>query len=228
MEKNINLFSDKASLLLRALLTAPEGKRTVPSFVREGLSLGMASMAANQAEAAGYIEHVRRVSGESYCRLLRPELLLKDWTSVYSFQNNRRVTYVAREPKILKTLGEFLGKKGVRHALTLFSASRLISPYVKDGRDFAYVNVHPQRAASLLREMEGSLGLVRAKHGWNLCLASPLYKSSVFRDARLVRGRPVVSNLQLYLDLMGFPPLGRQELEENLLPLWREKGVPFV
>src|SRR5258706_11557885 len=125
MHRSINVFSDSASLIFRALLNNPSKKWTVPSFTKQGVSLGLASMVINKAESLGYIEHVRRVAGESYCRLLRKDLLLKDWTNFYSFGWNLTTTYFYHRPDFLKVLDEFLNKKNRKYALTLYSASRL-------------------------------------------------------------------------------------------------------
>lgn len=223
-----NIFSDRASLILRAMLNEPVRKWTVPSFTKQGVSLGLASMVINKAESLGYIEHVRRVEGESYCRLLRKDLLLKDWTNFYSFERNLRTTYFYQKSDFLKVLNEFFNKKKKKYALTLYSASRLISPYVKDERHFIYLDLAPHQAKAFLKELETRFALLKLVHGGNVCFTIPYYKSSVFQDSRLIKGVPVVSDLQLYLDLMGFPPAGRQEIEENLLPLWQKKEVPFV
>ena len=228
MDRSINVFSDSASLIFRAMLKDPSKKWTVPSFTEEGVSLGLASMVINQAESLGYIEHIRRVAGESYCRLLRKDLLLKDWVNFYSFERNPKNTYFYQGGDILKELNKFMKKKERKYALTLYSASRLISPYVKDERDFVYLDVDPRQAKVFFKELETRLTLQKALSGGNVCFAIPFYKCSIFRDSRIIKSFPVVSDLQLYLDLMGFPPVGRQEVEENLLPLWRKKGVSFV
>jgi len=223
-----NVFSDRASLILRAMLNNPRQKWTVPSFTKEGVSLGLASLVVNKAESLGYIEHIRRVGGESYCRLLRPELLLKDWTDFYSFERNPHTTYFCQKSNFLKTLDAFLKKNNKKYALTLYSASRLISPYVKDDRHFVYLDLDPREVKTFFKELETCLPLLKLTHGGNVTFALPYYKSSIFRDVQWIKKYPVVSDLQLYLDLMGFPPVGRQEVEENLLRLWRKKGVPFV
>jgi hypothetical protein len=223
-----NIFSDKSSLILRAMLENPSRKWTVPSFVEAGVSAGLASLTINTAEAAGFVEHVRRVKGESYCRIVRREALLKEWSRAYSFEKNSHAYYLYPGKDFLAAADNYFRRRGAGYALTLYSATRLISPYVKDDRHFLYVDAPADGLKEFLKETESRLGLHQVAERGNVCLALPFYKSSVFRDARQIEGYPVASDLQLYLDLNTFAPVGRQELEENLIPLWKGKKVPFV
>ena len=49
----------------------------------------------------------------------------------------------------------------------------------------------------------------------------------VFRDSKKLKGYRVVSDLQLYLDLMGFPPSGPEEAD-YLVSRFKKKGRSFV
>lgn len=111
--------------------------------------------------------------------------------------------------------------------LTLYSASRLISPYVKDDRYFIYLKVPPEKWVGVLKDLELQLNLYRLVQGGNVCFAAPFYHSSVFRDAKTIKGCPVVSDLQLYLDLMTFPPAGPEEAQ-HLISHFKKKGLSFV
>ena len=57
------------------------------------------------------------------------------------------------------------------------------------------------------------LDLKDADQGANLVLMMPYYKHSVFYDSREVEGLRVVSDIQLYLDLYGYPVRGREQAE---------------
>jgi hypothetical protein len=220
------LFADRSSLVLRALLREPERRWTIPDLAREGVSFGLASLVLNRAEAQGLVARVR-LGPNSYSRLSDPVRLLRAWTGAYGFDRNPQVIYHYPGRDLPRRLREVLGARRVRYALTLFSASRLISPYVKDDREAVYLDVAPDRAAALLRELESELGLLRLARGGNLCFALPYYRQAVFRTLHPVHGQPVVSDLQLYLDLMGFPPSGPEEAA-HLLEVWRRKGEPFA
>ena len=220
-----NIFSDRSSLVLRSLLEEPERKWTTLDFVPLGVSKGLASEVLARAEALGYVERVRK-GPESYTRLIRKEKLLKDWQAGYSFEKNLQTFYYYPKADFLKVAARYLERKKVRYALTLFSASRLIEPYVKDTREFLYLTLERDEFFPFLKEMEIQTGLLKLVTGGNVCFAMPFYRSSVFRDSRKLKGYPVVANLQLYLDLMGFPPSGPEEAEP-LIPYFKKKGAFF-
>ncbi len=134
-----DIFSDRASLVLRAFLREPEKRWVIPDLCREGVSGGLASGVLNQAEALGYL-HRERKGPQSYSRLVRKELLLKDWRQSYRFSRNLSATYFYPGKDFLKVLIRRFAQDKVEYALTLFSASRLISPYVKEDRHFVYLN----------------------------------------------------------------------------------------
>jgi len=46
-----------------------------------------------------------------------------------------------------------------------------------------------------------------------LILVRPYYRNSAFYDGRRIDGLPVVSDIQLYLDLYGYPVRGREQAE---------------
>lgn len=218
-----NVFSDRSSLVFRRLLEKPERKWTTLDFVPFGVSKGLASEVLARAEALGYVERVRK-GPNSYTRLIRKEKLLKDWQASYTFENNLQTYYYYPKADFLKVAARYLQAQKSRYALTLFSASRLIAPYVKETREFLYLDLRRDEFFPFLKEMEIQAGLLKLVKGGNVCFAMPFYRSSVFRDSRKLKGYPVVSNLQLYLDLIGFPPSGPEEAE-HLVPYFEKKGV---
>lgn len=221
-----NVFSDSSSLVLRSLLRDLGKKWTTEDFAKEGLSFGLVSEVLNRAEALGYVERIRKGPG-SYTRLIRKVLLIKDWLSSYNFSRNQQVYYLYPEKDFLKICLRYLKSKGVAYALTLFSASRLIAPYVKDDRHFIYLNLNRKELAPFLKELEAQINLYQLVQGGNVCFTLPFYQSSVFKDAKSVKGFKVVSDLQLYLDLMTFPPSGPEEAK-HFASYLKRKGIPLV
>jgi len=64
-----------------------------------------------------------------------------------------------------------------------------------------------------LAYFEEKLNLSEAEQGANLVLMFPYYKHSVFYDSRIVNKLRVVSDIQLYLDLHGYPDRGLEQAE---------------
>lgn len=221
-----NIFSDRSSLVLRKIFEEPERKWTTLDFVPLGVSKGLSSIVLARAEALGYVERISK-GPESYSRLIRKEKLLKDWLNAYSFEKNLQTYYYYPKTDFLKVCTQYLERKKVSYALTLFSASRLIEVYVKDDRHFLYIDVAREKFLSFLKEMELQTGLLKLVNGGNICFAMPFYRSSVFKDSKKSKGYRAVSDLQLYLDLMGFPPSGPEEAD-HLTSYFKKKGIPIA
>jgi len=221
-----NIFSDRSSLVLRALLREPEKRWTLTALAKEGVSLGLASDVLSKAEAQGYVERMAK-GPESYSRLIRKDDLLNDWTKVYSFERNEQAYYLSTDKEFLKNCAHYLTRKNKAFVLTLYSASRLISPYVKDDRQFIYLDLGREDFYAFLKQAETQLNLYQLVQGGNICFVLPYYRNAVFKGSKKIRGYPVPSNLQLYLDLMSFPPTGSEEAQ-HLISHFKKKGQPFV
>jgi hypothetical protein len=221
-----NIFGDRSSLVLRALLREPEKKWTLSELAKEGVSLGLASDVLSRAETLGYVERLAK-GPESYTHLIRKEDLLAGWIKAYSFEQNNHEYFLSSDKNFIKNCAGYLRRKKKRFAFTGYSASRLISPYVKDDRHFIYLDADRGEFRAFLKEAESGLHLYKLVHGGNICFTAPFYRSSVFKKSRIIRGYPVVSNLQLYLDLMTFPPTGPEEAG-HLVSDFKKKGKAFV
>ena len=212
--------------MLRALLKQPQKKWVIPELCREGLSGGLASGVLNRAEVLGYLYRERK-GRQSHSRIARKELLLKDWCLAYRFDRNTHATYFYPGEEFLKVFVRRFARDRVGYALTLFSASRLISPYVKDDRHFVYLNKPGEAFWKYLEQLEREELIYKLARGGNVSFVAPFYRSSVFRDSRSVKGYQTVSNLQLYLDLMGFPPSGPEEAK-HLEEFFKKRGQTLV
>ncbi len=221
-----NIFSDRSSLVLRALLREPDKKWTLLNLVKEGVSLGLASDVLSKAEAQGYVERVAK-GPESYSRLIRKDDLLKDWLNAYSFERNDQAYYLSTDKNFLKNCAHYLSQKKKAFALTLYSASRLISPYVKDDRHFIYLDLDWGEFPAFLKQIETQLNLYKLVQGGNVCFVLPFYRGSAFKESKKIKGYPIVSHLQLYLDLMTFPPTGSEEAQ-HLISNFKKKGSFLV
>jgi hypothetical protein len=74
---------------------------------------------------------------------------------------------------------------------------------------------------------KGISHLFPQKQERNVHLVLPIYRSSVFRDSRPIGGYQVVSNLQLYLDLINHP-LGGEEQAEWLVAQLKKEQIQLL
>lgn len=219
------IFSDRSSLVLRAMLKSPERTWSVRDFLKEGVSVGLANQTLNRMEHKGYLLR-KRCGRNSSSQLVQKGKLLNDWVQTYSLDMNYWDLLHYPGKDFLPRFASFMKEEGIQYALTGFSASRLISPYVLDDRHFAYVNTSFEKFQELLELLQNRLGLLKLAQGGNVWIGIPYYQSSIFRDMQILQRYPTVSNLQIFLDLMKFPA-GSEEVE-HLKKVFKKKGELFV
>lgn len=214
-----NVFADKATYILRKILSHPERKWVTRDFTgNEGVSLGMAQGVLETMSGKGYIERVKR-GPDSYAILTNRDDLISDWVAEYRFEFNEFETYYSPDKNILPKLKNYLKDK--QYALTLHSGANLITSFVVT--DQIYVYVRPENREKDILELRQQLDLKELVRGGNVHLIQPYYKNSVFYGARTIKGYTVVSDLQLYIDLYNFKPRGREQAE-YLKKVLEEKG----
>jgi hypothetical protein len=166
-------------------------------------------------EERGYIQRTRRGSGrDSDLHLADPVTALHDWTEAYSWRMNPLVSYnvpleyreiTQRIPALLRGATD-ADHADVSHALTLLSAADLYAAHVQQEHVHLYVGTEALAVIDdHVRRMWHGEPIDR---GGNLHLVQPYYRRSVFFDARTIRDVPVVSPVQLYLDLAHYPVRG--------------------
>ena len=211
-----NAFSDKASIVARQMLAAPERKWVLRDFVGvNGLSLGMAQGVLAALQDMGCLERVK--SGpHSYARLADAELLVSEWVKAYKFSMNAVYTYYTPRRDFLKRFK--VEVPADKYALTLHSGANLKTGFVKI-EDF-YLYLRLENWEQELPRIREKLELKKLAQGGNVHLIRPFYRTAAFTNSKKINGFPVVSALQLYLDLYNFQPRGRehaQYLKETLL-----------
>lgn len=198
-------FSDKASLILREMLKDPEQQWGIRELAEKiGLDPGYVSRMAKSLSESGY---AARASGK--LKIRSPKEILDDWVRAYALKRNEhhRFFILASDVKsILRRLQEVNIPQKCNYALSVQAGAGLVAPhavykevhlYVSDGEGIEF--------------FKKELDLKDADQGANLVLMRPYYKYSVFYDSREVEGLRVVSDIQLYLDLYGYPVRGREQ-----------------
>ncbi|MBU0573494.1 MAG: hypothetical protein KKH83_03340, partial [Candidatus Margulisbacteria bacterium] len=125
--RNINMFADKASLILRKMLASPDEKCVVRDFTDgEGVSIGLAQEVLEALEKKGYAERVK-TGPNSYTLLTNPDKLIEAWVLKYQFEFNQVYSYYSSEKNPLNDIKEYF--QGENYALTLHSGANLITSY---------------------------------------------------------------------------------------------------
>jgi len=208
VERSI-FFEGKASDVVRVLLVNYPKTWALRDMAKEAdVSLGWASKVSN---ALIRERLALRASARSELKLMTPLDLLKRWAAVNNFAANAKFAeYYSREEDASKFFSGFKGKKGPDYALTGLSGALLVAPFVRPTN--AHVYVESEEDA---RKWAGLLGLTPVEENGNVKFAIAGSKS-VFYGSKAVGGVRVVSDVQLFVDLLNYPARGAEAAEEVL------------
>jgi hypothetical protein len=213
------IFSPKASRIIRVLLNDPFTVWKVDELSKKaGVSLGLVAGVKKILLDREWIaeRHVGFV-------LMKPKDLLQEWSSQYFYRRSRVLDFYSLkdESTIESELREYCTKKNIRFALTLFSGASRVAPYTRFKRVFAFVE-------SVTEEMQNTLGLKTVTTGPNVTLLEP-YDQGVFYGTANYSQMPVVSPIQLYLDLYSYKGRGEEAAqflyEQVIESIWSQKST---
>lgn len=208
-----SLFNRKSSRAVRVLLARPNRMWFVRELATEAaISLGQASNVKQLLTAEDLIQ----ADGRAF-RLTEPQRLLDAWAKYYSFQDNVSFDYYAIQgTQAEREIGDLCNAMNVKYALSLFSGANLKAPFVRHNRSFIYVE-------DKIMEIARQAGLKEVASGPNITLLTP-YDQGIFYGNETINGLSVVSDIQLYLDLLKYPGRGAEAaeyiLENRVKPTW--------
>ena len=145
--------------------------------------------------------------------------LLTEWARAYRPERSSSSEFYSIKPipEVEAKLVEFARSQEKQIAFTAFSGAARLAPAVRYQRATAYV-------ADNVAAIAEKLALKPVSSGANVTLIEP-YDDGVFFGTRKLAGSPVVSPIQIYLDLMQIKGRGEEAaaaiLEEVIKPLWR-------
>ena len=198
-----SLYQARSTRVLRALLFDPNLKWKLADLsMAAGVSIGQAYNVKK-----GLIDREWAEFEKDGLRLIQPEQLLRDWGENYAFgQESLFDFYLTAPPSERESvLADRLSKKGIRYALTAFSASSRLAPFAETSRTCVYIDTDMDRAADLLELQPAGLEP-------NVTLMVP-YDEGVFFGTREFEGVCIVSPVQAYLDLAAFDERGKEAAE---------------
>ena len=143
-----------------------------------------------------------------------PTRLLKAWGNTYPSYKFQKLTFFSFEQD-QSVLTNSLAKKAkdTSFALSFFSGADLVAPFIR-GVNKVQLYVRNQKGVESLR---GLLELQEVASGANVEIYVP-YDEGVFYKAQKIAissqdSIPVVSNVQLYMDLFNNPARGKEQAE---------------
>jgi len=198
-------FSDKASLILRELLKNRNRQWGIRELAQKiALDPGYVSRMAKSLEESGYVARSNRKLS-----IRSPKEILDDWVRVYDLKKNELIPFFIQASSvesIVQRLREIKLPRKMKYALSVQAGASLVAPYAVYKEVHVYVE-NRQGIEHFIKELD----LRGAAQGANLVLMLSYYKHSVFYDFREINGLRVVSDIQLYLDLYGYPVRGREQ-----------------
>lgn len=213
-----SLFSPKAERVLRVLLAA--GSRTWRTQeLADAAEVSLGQVASVKKLLAGREWTTVTDSGFGLTSLdgsVKP--LLDEWIKVP--RTGRSLSYgfysIKPIPETEALLVQSARKRGVRFAFTGFPAAARFAPTVRYTRISAYVDGNIEAVAA-------GAGLKAVSTGANVSLIAP-YDAGLYFGSREIDRAPVVSPVQLYLDLSQMKGRGDEAaeaiLEGAIKPLW--------
>jgi hypothetical protein len=189
-----SLFAPKACRVLRVLLQGPlRAWKTVELADESDVSTGWVSAVRQQLIAREWA-----VSDSIGFRVSNPNAVLEAWAAVDQWKARSDVqeySLLLTDPtEIAKSLNDFFGDR--RHAFTQWFAGWLRHPYTIPSVVTAYVDDFPDQ-----RAIEAQLLARRVAEGGRLWLIRPS-DPGVFLRSQLVERFSLVSDVQIYLDLL--------------------------
>jgi hypothetical protein len=211
-----SLFSPKSSRVARVLLSDVGRWWGVREIAAEAkINPGLVSRLKKQLvvnELA--VEEKGSMKAES-----RP--LLNAFVDNYSYRRNEAAEFYSLDPPAdaEQALVTYCRANTIRCALALFSGAARVAPHVRMNKSFAFVEGD-------LDSIAEGLGWKRVTSGANVMLLAP-YDAGVFLFDREIDGLPVVSDVQLYLDLKTYRGRGEEAagflFEHCIQPEWQRK-----
>lgn len=214
-----SLYSPKAERVLRVLLTAGKRSWRMQELADEArVSLGQV---ANVKKLLANREWIETEANGFRLRSLDEGALsmLTEWAGKYRIERSTTREYYSLKPipQIEPELTEASRRLKARLAFSGFSAAARFAPAVRYQRVTAYV-------LGDLPSLADRLGLKAVSSGANVTLVEP-YDEGVLYGAMEVEGTPVVSPVQLFLDLTQTKGCGEEAasaiFEQVIKPLWR-------
>jgi len=231
-----SLYSPKAERILRVLLATGKRSWRMQELADEAnVSLGQVANVKKLLAVREWIEEtgkLKELAGGTPATAYREMMgfrlrsledsvlpMLTEWAQNYRSERSAASGYYSLKaiPQVEAELAATSKRIKARLAFSGFSGAVRFAPAVRYQRVTAYV-------LGDLPALSDQVGLKPVSSGANVTLVEP-YDEGVFYGTKEIEGAPVVSPIQLYLDLAQTKGRGEEAastiLEEVIKPLWR-------
>jgi hypothetical protein len=208
-----DIFEPKSVQVIRVLLTRPNLRWRIATLAKEaGVSLGWTHAVVTTLQEQDYVAR-----DETYhVKVVDPLRLLRRWAAYHSFlTENKFETFHTFQQEMDKFLNQLKKVEGP-YALTGLAGAWLVAPYVRPVSVDIYV-ASRKDTNDIVRTLE----LRPVERGGDVRLVSPS-DSGVFYAAHSIDGIRVVSNTQLYVDLVNYPARGEEASSKILSSIEKE------
>ncbi len=218
MRKVRNIFSPKASRVLRVLLIDPFKGWTIEGLSKESkVSLGFTHAVVMSLIDQGHVDRDDRyeLNVSDPVRLLQRWAAFNNYTSMNTFLN-----YHTFERDIEVFISKMKELSSAGYALTVLAGANLIAPYVRPTTIHFYIKER-DKAVSIAQQLD----LRPTEKGGNVSMVLP-YDEGVFYGLTKIGEVSVVSKVQLYVDLFNYPARGEEAagvLLESLEKDWNSR-----
>ena len=206
-------FGDRASLVSRTLAEHPGRVWKLRELAGHAdVSTMTASHAVRQLDQMNVV-NIEREGRSTLIRLRSARTLVELWATHYEWTKNPNLTLHAPIGDPQRFLPRLKGElENRRWALTMHAGASRIAPHASWDKVHLYVGV--DKPAELSQVFDPS-DYEPSPEG-RLVVMQPWYRDSVWHGLRTVKGLPVVSSLQLTLDLWHYQVRGREQAEHLL------------
>jgi len=214
MRKAQNIFSPKASRILRVLLIHPQEGWTIKDLSAEAeVSIGY-----THAVVVSLIDQGHVYRDNSYkLRVGDPVKLIQRWAAYHNYMAmNSFLRYHTFEKNVEAFLSNMKEANDLEYALAVLAGAHVVAPYVRPTTIHFYI-----KQKKKVKTWVELLDLRPVETGGNISLVLP-YDEGVFYGVRQVSGVNVVSKVQLFVDLFNYPARGQEAAEVILRALEKE------
>lgn len=212
-----SLFTLTASRIIRAVLVEPKQTWRVRDLVEAGdVSVGYTQRVIKKLINE---EFGKRDKGRRFV-VTAPGELLDEWSKEYSKNKNKRAVFYSFEKdqdKLLALIEQVSQNEKLTYALGYVSGALKVAPFI---RGFNKVQFFA-RSQNEVEQYQKLLDLSLVESGGNVEIFLP-YDEGVFYKLQEIDGIKIVSNIQLYIDLINYPGRGKEQAQHL-----RERVIKF-